>query len=57
MTVTKEADMGKKADEGTRPATAEGAGEGADLPERWSAARREARGYIPSKSSEGAQAR
>jgi hypothetical protein len=55
--MTKEADMGKKADEGTRPATAEGAGEGADLPERWSAARREARGYIPSKSSEGAQAR
>jgi hypothetical protein len=40
MTVTKEADMGKKADKGTRPATAAGAGEAADVPERWSAPRK-----------------
>jgi transposase len=40
MTVTKETDMGKKADKGTRPATSEGAGEEADLPERWSAQRK-----------------
>jgi hypothetical protein len=37
MTVTKEADMGKKADKGTR---SEGPGEAADLPERWSAPRK-----------------
>jgi len=32
--------MGKKADKGTRPVTAEGPGEAADLPERWSAPRK-----------------
>jgi transposase len=40
MTVTKEADMGKKADKGTRPVTSEGSGEATDLPERWSAPRK-----------------
>jgi transposase len=40
MTVSKEADMGKKADKGPRPATSEGAVEGAELPERWSAQRK-----------------
>ena len=40
MTGTKEADMGKKADKGTRPVTSEGPGEAADLPERWSAPRK-----------------
>jgi hypothetical protein len=37
MTVTKEADMRKKADKGPRPATA---GEGANLSGRWSAQRK-----------------
>jgi transposase len=40
MTVTKEADMGKKADRRARPATSEGPVEAADLPERWSAPRK-----------------
>jgi hypothetical protein len=40
MTVTKEADMGKKADKGTRPATAAGADGATNVPGRWSAPRK-----------------
>ena len=40
MTVSKEADMGKKADKGTKSARSETPVDAADLPERWSAPRK-----------------